>query len=146
MRSFSVLLTGIFLASLFGWETDFENAKKKAVTEHKLILLNFSGSDWCGPCIRLHQEIFESPSFKNFADNNLVLINADFPRLKKNQLSKDQQQKNDKLADKYNPEGIFPYTVLLNADGKIMKSWEGFPNTTAEQFTGLVKEFLNDRN
>jgi thioredoxin-related protein len=146
MRSFSVLLTGILLASLFGWETDFENAKKKAVTEHKLILLNFSGSDWCGPCIRLHQEIFESPSFKNFAGDNLVLINADFPRLKKNQLSKDQQKKNDKLADKYNPDGIFPYTVLLNADGKIVKSWEGFPNTTAEQFTGLLKDFVDARN
>ena len=119
MRFFSFLLPGILLLSLMGWETDFENAKKKAETEHKLILLNFSGSDWCGPCIRLHNEIFGNASFKNFAENNLVLINADFPRLKKNKLSKDQQKKNDKLADKYNPEGIFPYTVLLDAEGKV---------------------------
>ena len=143
MRSFSILLTGIFLASLFGWETDFENAKKKAETEHKLILLNFSGSDWCGPCIRLHQEIFDSPSFEKYADGNLVLFNADFPRLKKNQLSKDQQKKNDKLADKYNPQGSFPFTVLLTAEGKVIKTWDGFPNETADQFTDQVKGFVN---
>ena len=143
MRSFSVLLTGIFMASLTGWGTDFENAKKTAVTEHKLILLNFSGSDWCGPCIRLHNEIFESSSFKNFADSNLVLINADFPRLKKNQLSKDQQKKNNKLADQFNPQGSFPYTVLLNAEGKLIKAWDGYPNITAEQFTGQLKGFVN---
>lgn len=145
MRSFSILLTGIFLASLIGWETDFENAKKKAVTEHKLILLNFSGSDWCGPCIKLHKEIFESNSFQYFADSNLVLINADFPRLKKNQLSKEQQKKNDKLADKYNPQGSFPYTILLNAEGKPIKAWDGYPNMTAEQFTGQLKGFVNAR-
>jgi thioredoxin-related protein len=143
MRFFSFLLPGILFLSLMGWETDFETAKKKAETEHKLILLNFSGSDWCGPCIRLHDEIFGNASFKNFAENNLVLINADFPRLSKNKLSKDQQKKNDKLADKYNPEGIFPYTVLLQADGKLIKAWEGFPNVTAEQFISQLKDFTN---
>ena len=146
MRSFSILLTGIFLASLLGWEKDFEDAKKKAVTEHKLILLNFSGSDWCGPCIKLYDEIFENASFKNFADSNLVLVNADFPRLKKNQLTKDQQKKNDKLADKYDPQGSFPYTVLLTAEGKVIKEWDGYPNVTAERFTGQIKELLNARN
>jgi thioredoxin-related protein len=145
MRFFSFLLTGLFLLSITGWETDFENAKKKAEKEHKLILLNFSGSDWCIPCIKLRKEIFEGTTFKNFADSNLILINADFPRLKKNQLSKDLQKKNDKLADKYNPQGSFPFTVLLNQEGKVIKSWEGFPNLTAEQFTGQLKSFVNAR-
>ena len=146
MRLFSFLLAGILFTTFSGWETDFEIAKNKAQTEHKLILLNFSGSDWCGPCIRLHSEIFENSSFKTFADNNLVLINADFPRLKKNQLSKDQQKKNEKLADKYNPEGSFPYTVLLDAEGKVLKAWNGFPNSTAEEFTGQINGFRNARN
>jgi thioredoxin-related protein len=146
MRSFSILLSGILLVSSLGWEKDFEDAKKKAVTEHKLILLNFSGSDWCGPCIKLNDEIFENISFKKFADSNLVLVNADFPRLKKNQLSKDQQKKNDKLADKYNPQGSFPYTLLLTAEGKVIKAWDGYPNVTAERFTGQIKELLNARN
>ena len=137
MRLFSFCIACVFLVT--GWDSDFEDAKKKAEKEHKLILLNFSGSDWCGPCIRLHKEIFETPVFTHYADSNLVLINADFPRLKKNQLSKDQQKKNDKLADKYNPQGIFPYTLLLNAEGKVIKAWEGFPNISAEEFTRQLK-------
>ncbi len=146
MRFFSILLTGFFLLTISGWDTDFENAKKKAEKEHKYILLNFSGSDWCGPCIRLRDQVFDNPSFVKYADNNLVLINADFPRLKKNQLSKDQQKKNDKLADKYDPDGIFPYTVLLNAEGKLIHVWEGLPNTTAEQFTSQIKVLLDARD
>lgn len=145
MRFFSGILTSILFISLVNWGTDFEDAKKKAEKEHKLILLNFSGSDWCGPCIKLHNEIFENSAFKTFADSSLVLVNADFPRLKKNQLSKDQQKKNDKLADKYNPQGSFPFTVLLNAEGKVIKSWDGFPDKTAGQFTGQLKELINAR-
>jgi len=145
MRVFSVLLLGFFLLSFTDWNTDFEASKKQAEKEHKLILLNFSGSDWCGPCIRMHDEIFESASFKSIADNSLVLINADFPRLKKNQLPKDQQKSNDKLADKYNPEGIFPYTILMKADGTVIKTWEGYPNASAEQFTVQLKDLINAR-
>jgi thioredoxin-related protein len=147
MRLYSFLIIALLLKLSAGWETDFDLAKQKAQQQHKYILLNFSGSDWCGPCIKLHDEIFDNTYFKNFADNNLVLINADFPRLKKNQLSKDQQKKNDKLADKYNSQGSFPYTILLDADGKTIMAWDGFPNKTAEQFTGQIKELIiNARN
>jgi thioredoxin-related protein len=144
-------LTGVVLGSLFfmllgGWETDFDTAKQKAQQEHKYILLNFSGSDWCVPCINLRHEIFESPSFKEFADNNLVLLNADFPRLKKNQLSKDQQKKNDQLADKYNPQGSFPYTLLLDARGKVVHLWDGVPKATPEEFITEVKTYVNAGN
>ena len=142
MRVFSSLFLGLFLLSITGWETDFENAKKKAEKEHKLILLNFSGSDWCIPCIKLTKQVFETPAFQSYADSSLVLINANFPRLKKNQLSKDLQKKNNKLADKYNPKGIFPYTLLLNAEGKVIKSWEGFPNMTAEEFTRQLNDIV----
>jgi len=145
MRFFSTLIIGFFLLTVNGWETDFQTAKKKAGVEHKFILLNFSGSDWCGPCIRMHDEIFESSSFLNFAENNLVLVNADFPRLKKNQLEKEQQKNNNKLADKYNSEGVFPFTILLSPDEKVMMTWVGYPNATAEQFTSQVKDLINAR-
>ena len=147
MRIFSLLLVGLLLASAgFGWETDFEKAKQKAIEEHRFILLNFSGSDWCGPCISLRREIFENNEFKDFSDDYLVLINADFPRLKKNQLSKDQQKKNDLLADKYNPHGNFPCTVLLNAEGKVLHIWDGFPDVTPQQFISQVKASMNAHN
>ena len=131
------LLTSFLVAG--NWGTDFEKAKQTASLEHKLILLNFSGSDWCAPCIRMHKEIFESAAFKKYADASLVLINADFPRLKKNQLSKELQKHNDHLADIYNPEGVFPLTILLTPDGKLLKKWEGLPPLSPDEFISQVK-------
>ena len=139
------VLLAIFSSFLLttGWETDFSKAQQSAKSEHKLILLNFSGSDWCGPCIRMHKEIFEGTSFTEYAEKNLVLVNADFPRLKKHELSKEQQARNDQLADKYDKDGIFPLTVLLNPQGKVLKEWKGFPPISSEEFTSQVKAVVN---
>ncbi|TMI61949.1 MAG: thioredoxin family protein [Bacteroidetes bacterium] len=145
MRLFSISLIALYIVLSPGWETDFESAKQKASEQHKYILLNFSGSDWCGPCIRMHKEIFESDVFKTYADANLVLLNADFPRLKKNQLSKEQQKKNDLLADKYNTKGSFPLTVLLAGDGSVIYSWDGMPDKTPDQFVKQLKEIIDAR-
>jgi thioredoxin-related protein len=145
MKLLSVMLVAYSLTIVNGWEIDFEGAKKKAEKEHKFILLNFAGSDWCIPCIRLHKQVFEDATFQHYADSSLVLIKADFPRLKKNKLSKEQQKKNDKLAEEYNPTGIFPYTLLLDAKGKVIKTWEGLPNLSGEQFTSQVNAILNAR-
>jgi len=146
MKILLITLLGSFLISNTYWQTDFEKARQSASAEHKLIILNFSGSDWCGPCIRMHNEIFESSDFTQYAGQHLILVNADFPRLKKNQLPKDQQRKNDQLADVYNKEGIFPLTLLLTPDGKVLKKWEGFPNISAGQFTNEVKVIFDGAN
>ena len=146
MRFLSFAFASLFLLSNTGWENDFELAQQKAESEHKFILLNFSGLDWCGPCIRLHKDIFETETFKSYSDNNLVLVNADFPRLKKNQLSKEQQKKNDKLADKYNSKGSFPFTLLLTEKGKIVKTWDGYPDLSTEQFLDQIKTIIDVSN
>jgi thioredoxin-related protein len=137
----SVLISLGFTSSL--WETDLTKAKATAKAENKMILLNFSGSDWCGPCIRLHKEIFDSQEFSSYASEHLILVKADFPRLKKNQLSKEQLQKNNALAEKYNKEGDFPLTLLLTSDGKVVKSWQGYPSTSPLEFTNQVKEIVD---
>lgn len=116
----------IILISLLPWIGDFSQAQTQAKQEQKLILLNFSGSDWCGPCIKLKHDVFETAEFEQFAQGKLVLVRADFPRLKKNQLPKDQQDRNDQMAERYNPNGKFPLTVLINAQGKVVKEWEGY--------------------
>jgi len=116
------------------WMGDFDSARTEAVKEHKLILINFSGSDWCGPCIRLRKEILESTTFENYATDHLVLVRADFPRQKKNQPAKDQIKRNEALADKYNADGKFPYTLLVDENGKVLKAWDGFPDETPERF------------
>jgi thioredoxin-related protein len=135
----SLLLFPVFLFSFNGWHYNLYDAEKIARENNKYVLLNFSGSDWCGPCIRMRKEIFDSEVFKNMADAELVLVNADFPRKKKNQPTADQQNINDEMADKYNRQGIFPYTLLLNSEGKVVRTWEGLPDETAETFTVDVK-------
>jgi thioredoxin-related protein len=128
-------LLPLWLFFVPAWHYNVEEAKQIAVKEHKHILLTFSGSDWCGPCIRLHKEILESQVFQQMADTELVLVQADFPRMKKNQLPAAQQKLNDAAADRYNSQGKFPYTVLLDANGKVLRAWDGLPNVTAEAFT-----------
>ena len=137
-----VIFTSFTVPSGTTWYTNFEEAKSEASQTKKYILLNFSGSDWCAPCIRLKSEIFSSEKFLAFAEDNLVLANADFPRLKKNQLEKSQVRQNEALADKYNPEGKFPLTILLNADGKAVMTWEGLPQKSPEQFVDEIKRTI----
>lgn len=143
------LLTAFFILNLFAgvtWLGDFNEATTEAAKTHKLILINFSGSDWCGPCIRERKEILENATFENYAADHLVLVRADFPRQKKNQLSKEQTKLNEDLADKYNPEGKFPYTLLVDEHGKVLKDWDGFPNVSPETFVEQIAAFTGGGN
>ena len=121
------------------WQHDIEKAKQEAKQDHKVILLNFSGSDWCIPCINMEKEVFENAEFKSYADKHLVLVRADFPRLKKNTLARDLQQNNEALAEKYNQKGAFPLTVLLDAKGNVLKSWEGKPDLETADFINQIR-------
>lgn len=144
MKTFAaLLLTTMMFTSTTNWLTNFTDAQKIAKEKNQLILLNFSGSDWCGPCIRMKKEIFGNQVFNDYATSNLVLVNADFPRNKKNKLDKAQVKLNEALADKYNAEGKFPYTLLLDADGKVLKKWDGFPNEKPEEFVASIKIIVN---
>jgi thiol-disulfide isomerase/thioredoxin len=140
----SFLLYSIFWSFTLqpGWHYNLDEAKAIAHKEHKHILLNFSGSDWCGPCIMLRKEILDDTVFLKMADTSLVLVNADFPRKKKDQLSSGQQSINNALADQYNAEGKFPLTLLLNAEGKVLKSWEGNPGVKPDVFAGEVAQLI----
>ena len=138
-----LLLGFLHLVTPAQWHSNLQEAKEIAQKEHRYILLNFSGSDWCGPCIMLRKEVFDSPVFMAFADSTLVLVNADFPRMRKNQLSRDQQQQNDQLADHYNPQGKFPLTLLLNAEGKVIHQWEGNPSIKPDPFTSEIRSIID---
>lgn len=123
------------------WNGNFNNTIKQAKASDKNVLINFSGSDWCGPCIRLKREIFESDAFADYAGENLLLVRADFPRQKKNKLSAEQVKLNESLAERYNPSGKFPYTVLVDENGKILKSWDGLPKESAKEFVKEIAKF-----
>ncbi len=99
------------------WLTDLPAAVKKAREENKALLLDFTGSDWCGWCKKLKSEVFDTPEFQSFADANLILVEVDFPRGKK--LAAAQVEANQKLADRFNVDG-FPTIILLDADEKYL--------------------------
>ncbi len=139
------LFISLFLLLNFNtpnWNTNYKDAFELAKLEHKIVLLNFSGSDWCGPCIKLHKDVFTMDEFNNLATDHLILVNVDFPRSKKNQLTKVQQKLNEELAEKYNVQGDFPLTVLINTDGKVIKAWTGFP-VSKEDFIEDIKNNIH---
>ena len=136
-------LVALLLASLFSTaQVSWKAAQEKAKKEERFILLNFSGSDWCVPCIQMQESIFTKAEFMKMADSQLVVVRADFPRKKKNKPAADIVLQNEMLADKFNPNGNFPYTLLMDADGKIIKSWDGKPDETAAVFAANVKELI----
>src|SRR5204863_807913 len=98
-----------------GWLTSYEQAQKEAQEENKLLLLDFTGSDWCGWCIMLDREVFSKPEFKEYAKKNLVLLELDFPRMKK--MPPEVTAQNEKLAMKYGIQG-FPTVVVFDSNGK----------------------------
>jgi thioredoxin-related protein len=130
-----LLIPAFFILSVtLIWMDNFGDALKTAQESHKQILINFSGSDWCGPCIRLRKEILENEVFVKYATDHLVLVRADFPRQKIHRLSAAQTKLNEALAEQYNPEGKFPFTVLVDEKGKVLRYWDGFPNESPEKF------------
>ena len=97
------------------WLTDLPKAQSKAKEEKKLVMLDFTGSDWCGWCIKLNKEVFSKPEFAEYAQKNLVLVEVDFPRHKK--LSEEQAKANNALQEKYSIQG-YPTIIVLNGEGK----------------------------
>ena len=119
-------------------EPDFASVKKAASEQHKLILLNFSGSDWCAPCI-LFKRDYLTDEFTQLSKDRLIFLNADFPRRKKNQLPANLVSRNEALAETYNKEGSFPLTLLLDAGGNILKIWKGKPQADPQEWLAEVK-------
>jgi thioredoxin-related protein len=97
------------------WQTDYKKAQEEAKANHKLLLVDFTGSDWCGWCIKLNKEVFSQPQFKDYATKNLVLLEIDFPRAKEQ--SDAVKKQNEQLAGQYQIQG-FPTIIVLNGEGK----------------------------
>ncbi len=119
------------------WKTNFEGAKQEASKENKNILLVFSGSDWCAPCIKLDNVVWKSDVFQLEAEKYWVIYKADFPKKKANQLSPEQTESNKKLAEKYNKNGSFPLVILLDKTGKVI-GMSGFKNISAADYIQLI--------
>ncbi len=97
------------------WLSDISKAQAEAKANHKLLLLDFTGSDWCIWCKKLDAEVFSKPEFETYAKAHLVLMTVDFPR--RNPLAPEVKKQNEELAQKFGVQG-FPTIVVLNGDGK----------------------------
>ncbi|MCJ7467859.1 MAG: thioredoxin family protein [Maribacter sp.] len=142
MRTFlfviAILSTSIMHAQ--HWETNWQQATEKAKkADHNLILV-FSGSDWCGPCIKLDKSIWQSTEFQEYAKDHWIMVRADFPRKKGNKLSDEKATENAQLAEKYNQNGYFPLVLVLSPEGKILGT-TGYKNISAKEYIDLLKKF-----
>ena len=122
------------------WNTDIKIAKEIASKESKPIILVFQGSDWCAPCIKLDREIWSTEAFKKYANENYVMLKADFPRKKNNALSETQTKANGLLAEKYNKRGFFPFVVVLDSKGKVLGE-SSYKKTTPENYIKELNAF-----
>ena len=123
-----------------GWLTNIEKAQALAKKEGRMVLVDFTGSDWCPPCKALHSKIFLSKEFKAYAKEKLVLVEIDFPRRK--QLSDEQKKYNQAQAKKYGLRGV-PMVLVFDSKGKQVHKEVGFrgqaPNAYINKLKSLVK-------
>jgi protein disulfide-isomerase len=111
------------------WLDSFEKAVEVSNRTGKPILTNFTGRDWCGYCVKLHKEVFATKTFQNWAAENVVLLELDYPKKKNNQPQWLRQQ-NQQLKERYQISG-FPTVLLLTANGKVIGKL-GYMNDAAK--------------
>ena len=123
------------------WFTDLDEAKAVAVKENKPLLVDFTGSDWCGYCIKLHAEVFDKPEFEAFA-KNYVLVELDFPS-KKPQPA-EEKAKNKATQTKFGVSG-FPTVLLIDAkSGEAYGRQSGYgPGTGPKAYIEKLSAFKN---
>lgn len=137
-----VTLTAAAMAAESGWLHDYEAAKKQAKEENKPILINFTGTDWCGWCIKIEKEIFSKDEFKAYAKENLILMEVDFPEKKKQ--TDEVKAQNKKLDKEYMIEG-YPTIFLIDAEGKKLSEDIGYRVGGAQAYVDHLKELLSKK-
>jgi thioredoxin-related protein len=132
-----ILFSGPFASAESDWVTDYKKAQQEAKAGNKFVLLDFTGSDWCGWCKKFDREVLLQPEFKDYARDNLVVVELDFPRAK--QQTPELRKQNLELAQQYEIVG-FPTIVVLSADGQKVWRYDGyFPDGPAEFIAQLQK-------
>lgn len=136
--SFFLSLTYVYASD--GWKTDLDAALTEANDQNKHVLINFTGSDWCGWCIKLEKEVFGQAAFKQFADDELTLVKIDFPRRKKQ--STELTAQNEKLLEKYGVRG-FPTILLLSSEGELLAK-TGYKAGGDEAYIKHIKDIIGE--
>jgi len=120
------------------WLTDLPKAQAQAKADNKIVLLDFTGSDWCGWCMKFKKEVFDTPEFKEYAAKNIVLVEVDFPNKKAQ--SADLKKANTELKKQYKITG-FPTLVVLDKDGKKIGEQVGYAEGGPKAFIAKLEGF-----
>ncbi len=138
--SVAALVSTAFAKAPEGWQTDVDAAIALAKKEGKSVMLEFTGSDWCPPCIEMKKNVFSKEEFFKAASKNFVLVHLDFPKA-----DKALAEKNQPYAEKYKIEG-FPTVILLNAGGKEFDRFFASEYPNVEAFLAHLKEALEKKD
>lgn len=121
------------------WTDDYDKALKDASASGKNILVDFTGSDWCGWCKKLDREVFSKKQFKDYAEQNLICVEVDFPQNKPQ--SRKQKEKNAALQEQYKVKG-YPSIILLNSKGEQIAQ-TGYQEGGAEAYVKHLQELID---
>lgn len=123
------------------WLTDYKSAQEQAKSSNKLLLLQFTGSDWCPPCRMLKSQVLDTREFEDYASKNFVLVELDFPRRKA--LAPELAQQNQILGQHFRIE-VFPSIIILDGDGKKIGEFAGYdPRAGVEGFIAALEKVRN---
>lgn len=131
------LAAGVFADEKVEWLTSVPKALEKAKAEKKVVMLEFTGSDWCPPCKALHKNVMTSTEFEAYAAKNLILVELDYPHAKEQ--SDELKKANQNLLKKYAIQG-FPTVILLNPEGKELGKDVGYGGETPAEFIAKLEK------
>lgn len=129
---------GPAFASGEGWTSDFEAAKKEAVSDKKDILIDITGSDWCKWCIKLDKDVFQQDAFKTGVKDQFVLVELDYPR-DKSKLSEATRKQNEELQNKFAARS-FPMVLLCDSEGRPYATSTGYKKGGPEKYLVFLEE------
>lgn len=138
------LFTAVLTLNAQEWLTDFDTAVKRSAELNRPVILVFQGSDWCTPCIKLNKNIWSSEEFVRYSKDHYILLLADFPKKKANKLSVEQQEKNNRLFEKYNKTEAVPFVVVLDGNGKVQGT-TGYKEISPSEYIGLLNSFIPEK-
>jgi protein disulfide-isomerase len=125
------------------WLTDLPQAQAQAKTENKIVLMDFTGSDWCGWCIKFKKEVFDTQEFQDYAAKNVVLVELDYPR--KKEQSAELKKANAALKDKYGISG-YPTLIVLDKNGKEIGKQVGYEEGGPKAFIAKLEKFKSGKS
>lgn len=136
----ALAVVGIASAELEGWSTDLDKAMEQAKKEKKAILVEFTGSDWCPPCMMMRKNVFSKKEFVDAASKDYILVELDFPKA-----DKELAKKNQPTAEKFKITG-YPTVILLNSEGKEFNRFFASEHPSTEKFLAHLKAALEKKD